>query len=82
MTLTYASSIAETDPGCATLILAEVLCCTPIPTVVDNTCVVCLGGATAGDDYAPYANADGEFMAGDPSTCAELRNWVQVVWIE
>jgi len=72
MTLTYASSIAETDPDCTTLILAEVLCCAPVPTVVDNTCVVCPGGATAGDDYAPYADADGEFMVGDPSTCAEL----------
>ncbi len=53
MTLTYASSIVETDPDCATLILAEVLCCAPIPIVVDNTCVVCPGGATAGDDYNP-----------------------------
>ena len=64
----------------------ETLCCSatsipvpaPTPTVVDNTCIICPGGATAGDDYAPYADADGEFslmitgMEGNPSTCAEL----------
>jgi hypothetical protein len=63
----------------------ESLCCstasipvpTPTPTVVDNTCIICPGGATEGDDYAPYTDADGEFilmisgMEGNPSTCAE-----------
>jgi len=50
----------------------------PTPTVVDNTCIICPGGATEGDDYAPYTDADGEFslmisgMEGNPSTCAEL----------
>ena len=57
----------------------ESLCCsTATPTVVDNTCIICPGGATEGDDYTPYTDADGEFpimisgMKGNPSTCAEL----------
>ncbi|KAL3801731.1 hypothetical protein ACHAW5_005831 [Stephanodiscus triporus] len=32
----------------------------------DNSCTICPNGATAGDEYAPFA------ATGDPTTCAEL----------
>ncbi len=41
----------------------ELNCC---PTVPENPCIICPNGATAGDDFAPYANS------GDPMTCTDF----------
>ena len=41
----------------------EFYCC---PTVPENPCIICPNGATAGDDFAPYADG------GDATTCAEI----------
>ncbi|KAL3823874.1 hypothetical protein ACHAXA_005456 [Cyclostephanos tholiformis] len=60
----------------------EYYCC-PVDLAVDNTCIICPDGATAGDDYTPYANTDdmldfvpdfGGSLFGfvDSRTCAEL----------
>jgi hypothetical protein len=48
---------------CANAEMYEVLCCFAVPV---NPCIICPNGATADDDFAPYANI------GDPSTCAEI----------
>ena len=63
----------------------ESYCCPPVsnpsptPSGVDSTCIICPGGATAGDDYTPYANADDDMFDfitligfDDPRTCAAL----------
>ena len=78
MAMAYVSTITDIDPNCAKVNLAKALCCVPIPTVVDNICIICPGGATAGDDSAPCADTDVEIplmivgMVDNPSTCAEL----------
>jgi hypothetical protein len=41
----------------------EPSCC---PVAAENPCVICPYGASAGDDFTPYADA------GDPRTCKEF----------
>ena len=48
---------------CAFAELFEIKCCFADPV---NPCIICPNGATADDDFAPYADI------GDPSTCAEI----------
>ena len=50
--------------------------------MIDNTCIICPDGASAGDDFAPYADSDGGFFildfivslfgVGDSKTCGDL----------
>jgi len=43
------------------------MCCPGTP--LEDPCIVCSGGITAGDDFAPYAN-----YLGDPTTCKQFVN--------
>ena len=43
------------------------MCCRGTP--LEDPCIVCSGGITAGDDFAPYAN-----YLGDPTTCKQFVN--------
>jgi trypsin len=47
----------------------ELFCC---PTESENPCTICPNGATAGDDFVPFADE------GDPTTCAEIIDSVRV----
>ena len=55
----------------------------PPMNMIDNTCIICPDGASAGDDFAPYADSDGlldvigDFIGsllgvGDSKTCGDL----------
>ena len=51
----------------------------PPMDLIDNTCIICPGGASAGEDFAPYADLDGMldfigslFGFGDSRTCGDL----------
>jgi hypothetical protein len=59
------------------------VCCPENLPVPENPCIVCLGGITAGDNFAPFAEDE------DSTTCKQLvdfccyvRSWVRVVHIE
>ena len=43
------------------------MCCPGTP--LENPCIVCSGGITAGDDFAPYAES-----LRDPTTCKQFVN--------
>jgi hypothetical protein len=43
------------------------MCCPGTP--LEDPCIVCSGGITAGDDFAPFAKFD-----GDPTTCKQFVN--------
>ena len=51
--------------------MIEPLCC---PTEAENPCTICSDGATAGDDFAPFAEYDGDFF-----TCKEYIDFFKLV---
>ncbi len=54
----------ETGSGeCAVAEVYEIACCFTVP---ENPCIICPNGATAGDDYVPYADD------GNLATCAKI----------
>jgi hypothetical protein len=70
----FATLVETASEDCAFYETFEEVCCptvaatTPAPTPM-NPCIICPNGATAGDEYAPYADS------GNPATCAELIDY-------
>jgi hypothetical protein len=57
------SALFESSSDKCTPDIDEAHCC---PTAADNPCIICPNGATAGDDFAPYASLSSD------ETCKEI----------
>jgi hypothetical protein len=60
--------------------------CCPTDPVVDNTCIICPDGATAGDDFVPEAYRDSKLTCGDLIYAAESYEadsaWCELSYVD
>ena len=81
----YAKQYESGSVACGLFDIDREHCC-PTDPVVDNTCIICPDGATAGDDFVPEAYRDSKLTCGDLIYAAESYEadsaWCELSYVD